>query len=305
MVQRTAIFLLVFIFVIDFGVSSNVTVKTLVGCTIADLRRINDEYKSRDAADWSISFQFLNCNLTTLPNGFFDHVPNIHSIEIDNSNVSSVANFALRGMQQLRKLSITNNSNLKRCQPWAANNLDKLTHLHLISNGLSELDTFALRFYPKLTTLFLANNLIEDIPVGFFDFTLEIETLDLSGNRLHRTEAFTFKALLRLAHLNLENNKIDYIDPYTFTTTAHLQVLKLNGNQIVSLSSMVFYNLAWLEHLNLSGNALGEYGFEDNTFHQSSALKVLDISRNSLIGLHGDALNGLKSLKVGGNRKFS
>lgn len=302
--QRPELFILLILLAHSYRaeVTNGVESKELSNCTIDDLRNINgDQQKSNKSIGPPKSFKFSNCDLPTLPNAFFVDVPNIQSLEFHHSNISSIGDFALSGMHELKKLSITNNSHLLQFESWSAHNLENLIELNLCDNGIQKLNSFALRRYSKLSSLNLAKNFITIIPVGFFDFTLSIETLDLSENQLQRMESYTFKALLRLKHLNLENNKISNIDPYAFTTTAHLETLRLNGNQIGTLDasdSTIFYNLAHLQYLNLSGNALAEYDIDDDTFHQNAALKVLDISHNSLIGLRANSLNGLKSLEV-------
>lgn len=273
---------------------------TLTNCTVDDLRNINDEYEPVKLGKWhlSVSFVFSDCNLTSLPDGFFVNVPNSKALEFINSNISTIGPFAFRGLTKLETLTIAFNRNLTQFDSWTPYNMDKLIVLDLHHNGIRDLVTFALRRYPKLVRLDLRENFISEIPVGFFDFSLNIETLDLAKNSLQRIESSTFKALLRLADINLAHNQIDYIDSYAFTTTTRLRTLRLNGNRMTTINSMVFYNLARLEYLNLSENALEDYALEEDAFQQNTKLLHLDVSHNAMISIQTYALSGLKALEV-------
>lgn len=272
---------------------------TLTNCTVDDLRNINDEYEPVQLGKWqlSVSFMFTDCNLTTLPDGFFANVPNAKAIEFINSSISTIGPFAFRGLTKLETLTITFNPNLMQLETWTPYNMDKLIELNLHHNGIHDLVTFALRRYPKLVRLDLRNNFISEIPVGFFDFSLNIESLNLATNSLQRIESSTFKALLRLIELNLAHNQIDYIDSYAFTTTTRLKTMRLNDNRLTTINSMIFYNLARLEYLNLSDNAIKDYGLEEDAFLNTKLIH-LDVSHNAMISIQTYALSGLKALKV-------
>lgn len=298
--QRPVIaFILLFGHLLGISVAAS-DVNFIQNCTVDDLRNINDEYKSMPVgkSPLTLNFVFSDCNLDTITEGVFVNIPSIQSLRFMKSNISAINTDAFSSLKNLMVLSIIGNPNLINLQSWTAISLDKLNELHLQHNGIHDLNTFALRRYPKLIRLNLKDNAIDDIPNGFFDFSLNIEHLNLASNSLQRIESFTLKALLRLVDLNLEYNEIEYIDSYAFTTTMRLKQLRLNGNQLTSINSMVFYNLNRLEYLNISENKLSDYALEEDAFEQNVNLIHLDVSYNSMIGIHAYALSGLRGLQV-------
>lgn len=297
--QKSIIALLVISYFLWIPVTSN-DVNFITNCTIDDLRNINDEYKSASTgkSPLTLNYVFSYCNLSQITEYIFVNVPNIKSLEFIDSNISAISPNAFNHLNKLEILSITGNTNLTDLQSWTGYNLDKLIELNLQQNKIHHLDVFALRRYTKLVRLNLQENFIDDIPIGFFDFSINIENLNLASNSLQIIESFTLKALLRLVDLNLEYNKINYIDSYAFTTTTRLKTLRLNGNKLTTINSMVFYNLNRLEYLNMSENILEDYALEEDAFEQNLHLIHLDLSHNSLIGIHAYSLNGLKGLEV-------
>lgn len=281
----------------------NAVTKVFSDCTLTDLLNIDKQHEPNPKVTESFVFNYVfeNCNVPTLPNGFFKHVPKVRSMEFININLSAIEPFALNDLNDLEVLTICKNQNLTQLKMYSRNNLINLRELNVGNNNLRILDTYALRRYTKLIKLNLDNNALTEIPVGFFDFSLSIEILNFAHNSLKRIDAYTFKPLLHLLELNLAHNKITYIDRFAFTTTTRLNVLHLNGNQISTLDTMVFHNLASLTYLNLSENALDHKSFEEDIFIQNSKLLHLDISHNSLGIIHTNLLKGLRDLEVGNN----
>lgn len=303
MVQRPLALIVLFAFVFDCVNTvhiENAAIESIKNCTSSDLERINKKHKSKSDQNFAnpMHYLFINCNIPILSNEFFIHVPNVHSIEFRDANISEIEPFALSGLNELEVLTVIGNSNLNRLKTYATHNLINLRELNLNNNGIQILDTYALRHYSKLQQLDLDKNNLTEIPVGFFDFSLSIKILNLAGNLLTRIDSFTFKPLLQIIDLNLSHNRISYIDPYSFSTTARLEILRLNGNQISTLDSMIFYNLAHLVYLNLSENALCNEIFEPNIFQQNFNLLNLDISRNAITTLPMHIFSELRALEV-------
>lgn len=286
-------------------------VKIISNCTLDDLRNINDGHKLAEPSESTstpspppsqplikLNLVFEDCDLPTLPDPILVDVPSVQSVNLTHSNLSTISPYALSGLKTLESLIVVANPNLTLLQSWTPHNIVGLIELDLHGNGISELDTLALRRYPQLSNLNLSTNFIQEIPVGFFDFSLNIDTLDLSANLLRRIESNTFKALSRLANINLAYNQINFIDSYAFTTVTRLKRLHLNGNQISTIDSVVFYNLARLQHLDLNSNALDEGSIEKEAFLQNSHLLTLDISNNSFSTIHTTTLGGLTALQV-------
>lgn len=304
MVQRTLALLIVsfafFLNCLNAVHIGNAAIESIENCTLSDLERIDKQHKSHSKQNFAnpVHYIFINCKISILPNAFFIHVPNVHSIEFRDGNISELEPFALSGLNDLEVLTIVGNANFNQLKTYATHNLINLRELNLNNNGIQTLDTYALRHYSKLQQLDLDKNNLTEIPIGFFDFSLSIKIVNLAGNLLTRIDSFTFKPLLQLIDLNLSQNRISYIDPYSFSTMARLEILRLNGNQISTLDSMVFYNLAHLEYLNLSENTLNNETIENNIFQQNVNLLNLDISHNAITTLPMNIISELRPLEV-------
>lgn len=292
-------FIVIIILNINYLIAARIAsseTKSLINCTLDDLRDINEQYQK--SVSLSLSFVFTQCDLPMIPDAFLVNVSGLQSIDFQSSSITSLSGNALSGLTKLKVLRIVDSPNLTQIQQWTTENLNNLNILDLQNNHISTLDENALRHYPNLKCLNLQVNHIGEIPVGFLSISFQLETLNLAENALQRIESDTFKALLHLIDLDLAYNQIHFIDPYAFTTTTLLQTLRLNGNQIKTINSMVFFNLDRLKLLNLSENALSSYALDEDSFKQNTQLQHLDLSYNEMYSIIPNVLTGLRSLQV-------
>ena len=253
------------------------------------------------------------CKLAGLPNDFFDHVPNVHTIILDRNQLISLPE-SINSTAWLEYLSVASNSltelsldfsrlvNLKRLD-LHGNNLknipsriwqsNSLTSLNLSSNFLMEFPdpptSFeALPLALSLSELYLADNRFKTESLYNLNGLTNLTILNLSCNEIVDLEE-NLNEMHRLAEFYVSDNEItrlpDDIDKWT-----NLRILHLNGNRFMSLSFDLCRNQQ-LEVLDVSGNNL-KYNISNYPYDWNWAwnveLKYLNISDNRRLEIKPD-----------------
>lgn len=184
---------------------------------------------------------------------------------------------AFHRMSSLRSL-IVSNSNLSHFQPRWFSGMDnnRIAFVDVSSNQLQDLQ-LEQRTLPMLQQLNLSGNSIHTISLRDFD---TLETLNLNGNQLQSLDFL--QQFRQLKNLYAENNDIKHVRAMDFQR--HLPTLEhvsLAINFISQIDSSSFDQLTNLRYLNLSHNSLrGLHFFTILT--QLTKLEVLDMSFNEL-----------------------
>ena len=215
------------------------------------------------------------CKLAGLPNDFFNHVPNVHTIILDRNQLISLPE-SINSTAWLEYLSVASNSLNE-----VALNFSRLVNLKRLDLHGNNLKTIPSEIWqsPSLASLNLSSNfLIEfpDPPTSFeaLPLALSLSELYLADNRFKTESLYNLSGLTNLTILNLSCNEIvdleenlnemhrlvefyvsdneitslpDEIDKWT-----NLRILHLNGNRFMSLSFDLCRNQQ-LEVLDVSG----------------------------------------------------
>lgn len=182
-----------------------------------------------------------------ISSGFFQQVPQIKEISLLNCELYSYSSESFRGLIELQSLQIYGSSffglNVNFFQ-----DLNKLQHLYLDSNGIEQLPTMLLP--QNLETLSLRNNSLRFITGNTFKQQTLLKYLYLSENEIEHVSKKAFENLKNLKYLQLQNNKIK-----TFTAThlegpKNLTLFDISNNEIPILDNEIFDALADLHYFN-------------------------------------------------------
>ncbi|KJH45275.1 leucine Rich repeat-containing domain protein [Dictyocaulus viviparus] len=187
---------------------------------------------------------------------------------------------------------------------------DVLESIDLSWNHIKVLPT---RLFPysvsSVTHLHLESNMIADLePLEFMNYT-RLQTLNLASNKIRHLRDGVFAGIYEFSSLLLSNNSIETVGPEVFADLS-IGVVDLSYNELAEIP-MAIGRLFSLKKINLSHNnikwAFGFYfffhGFQfhhflifrldfnyadsgleslSDTLSQASAVRLLDVSRNSL-----------------------
>ncbi|XP_058821292.1 carboxypeptidase N subunit 2-like isoform X2 [Topomyia yanbarensis] len=262
---------------------------SLQACYVEDLRNI------REYSQNPLSVIISHCFLQELPNAIFIRFSDLKTLEICDSRLNNLQDFALNGLRSLEVLNFARN-NLTAVKSWSDHNLYSLLSLDLRRNQLKTINTQSFKRFPNLTKLNLAGNLISEIPEGTLQVVPHLKCVNLARNLLTSIEETTLKGLTKLTHAFFNHNQITYIDFFAFIGNSHLKSLQLQENQISIFETDLLSNLPRLAFLNISHNLLEKV--TENTFKRSADLRLLDLSYNKIENFHEDSLKGLSSLEV-------
>lgn len=228
-------------------------------------------------------FLDLSANsLSSLESGNFISQKALKVLILNNNRISALDSGCFQGLENLRILTMSSNS-LKGI---SRNSLTPLKHLEKLDISRNELISEALH------------------PLAFDSLKHNLKTLDLSHNRMSFLPEKTFYGLSNLSSLNLAFNGIGRSEEEegvlrnnSFVHLTSLTELNLESNQIHSLQSHTFLGLEnSLESLDLSSNHLEI--IPTTALSILSKLSRLSISRNRIIVLTNNCLQGLSDLKT-------
>lgn len=224
---------------------------SLSDCNIDDLRNIS----SLNADPHEIVIH--NCHLyTDLPNALFIRFHKLRILEITESHLKNIGDFAFNGLNELRILNLGRN-NITFVRTWTNENLESLHTLDLRRNAITEVHKFAFTRYSKLLKLNLVANHISSLPDELFRSIPLLKHLNLGKNNLKSIDSHTFKHLHKLIHLELKHNEIEFIEDESFVGLTHMKVLHLQVmygkdtfliEKVSSLCSYIVYGL-WLIYM--------------------------------------------------------
>ena len=173
----------------------------------------------------------LNINgnrLTAIPEAV-GSLRNLHTLDLGDNLINSLANMPVRRLQHLYGLRLVNNK--------ITGNISKATFVDL----------------PSLKVLNLAKNGINHIEAGAFDSNLKLQAVRLDSNFLNSVKGL-FENLPNLDWLNVSANNIDVFD-YHFVPPSLLW-LGLHNNRITELGNSLGRHDLKLEILDVSFNKL-------------------------------------------------
>ncbi|XP_055596813.1 protein artichoke [Uranotaenia lowii] len=258
-------------------------------CYVEDLRNI------REYTQNPLNVTINHCFLQELPNAIFIRFTDLQILEISDSRLNHLQDYALNGLKNLEVLNFSKN-NLTSIKSWSDHDLEQLQTLDIRKNLVKSINSQSFKRYPNLAKLILSNNFLTTIPEGTFSEVPHLRYLSLGRNLLTSIEEHTLKGLSKLTHVSFHHNQISYVDFFAFIGNSHLKHLQLQGNQISIFETDLLSNLPRLAFLNISHNYLEQVG--ENTFKKNADLRTLDLSFNRIERFQEDSLKGLVSLEV-------
>nr|XP_036216107.1 insulin-like growth factor-binding protein complex acid labile subunit [Bactrocera oleae] len=219
----------------------------------------------------------VTCNISTLPNAYFTRFTSLSALEVRESGLAKIGDYALNGLEQLQWLVLPWNY-ITNIRPWSQTPLKALHTLDLEGNAVKTLSAESFMRYPNLHYLSLAHNMLERISNDAFTHLPHLRQLNLAHNRIAVIESLYFRGMQHLAHLSLQHNAIERVAADSFETNAHLRSLRLDGNKLRDLDFLRS------KHLNLSSNAL--HLLAASCLDKLINLEAIDLSANNLTQLH-------------------
>lgn len=175
-----------------------------------------------------------SCHLDELPNALFIRFQKLRVLEITESQLQTISDYAFNGLHSLQVLNLSRN-NLTTVKNWSDGKLEAVHLLDLRRNAISSLHKFAFKHLPNLVKLNLAVNHISDIPDELFRFVPTLKYLNLAKNNIKSIHSHTFKHLHKLMHLELKHNQIEFIDADSLVGSTHLKTLHLQVTFILTM----------------------------------------------------------------------
>lgn len=210
------------------------------------------------------------CHIDELPNALFIRFEKLRILEITESQLLAISDFAFNGLRSLQVLNLSRN-NLTVVKTWSDRALESLHILDLRRNAIATLHKYAFKHYPGLLKLNLAVNHISEIPDELFRFVPSLKYLNVGKNNLKSIYSYTFKHLHKLIHLELKHNQIEFIAADAFVGSTHLKVLHLQ----VQLSDQI-------------GNIdMRSVTFNENYFRLCRKIKSVHLTRTWCRTCHG------------------
>lgn len=256
-----------------------------------------------------------SCKLAGLPADFFSFLPNVHTIILDDNQLTRLPE-STSSASWLEVLSAANNC--LNCLDLQFGRLNNLKRLDLHGNNLRSLPEDIWQS-PSLQVLNLTSNFLNaglpDAPLSFDALPLSQSLLELhmADNGMDSDALMALSPLHSLTILNLSLNKIVdceehlnrmsrlielYLSDNDLTALpddfdrffSSLKILHLNGNRFMTLSADLC-RLSALEVLDVSGNNL-KYNISNWSFDWNWAwnveLKWLNLSDNPKLEIRAD-----------------
>jgi len=232
------------------------------------------------------------------------HLPQLHSLEVDVSEISS---FPAGLLSKLGAVSLLRLSVIRSASTDAS---EYRLRLPTSAEG-----TFATSNSSLLSMLFLSDLGVEELPLKTFDGLTRLGFLFVNDNRLRSLPAGLFDDLCQLSSLSLARNRFVDVEDLSLSRSGQprplrcgrglvsLRLLDLHGNRLRRLRSGAFQSLSSVVEINLSGNELSVA--DAGAFSGLVELRALYIDANRLITVTPamfDGLMGLTTLDMSYNR---
>lgn len=181
-----------------------------------------------------------NENAKYLPSNIGTSFPNLESINVINTPLSTINRKVFENMPNLNDLTLSKN----KIKAFEHDTFDDL---------------------PELEELNLSENLLENLEDEVFYKLKNLRFLHLGNNNLHYIHPKMFKFMPNLHTLSVDNNNLSVLDPQLFKNNPNLQMLYFDHNSIETLNPKMFDKLKMLMTVSLKGNNCidGSFNFED------------------------------------------
>lgn len=242
----------------------------------------------------------VDCNMGSIPEYTFNIRDTAGmectfvSIDLSDSNVTSLALHSFAGQANLRKLELRTNL-IKKLLPGTFFELKELEHLDLSYNILSVVEARTFEGLVHLTSLNLEGNGITNVEKFAFQDLENLQVLNLNQNLLTSLDAEMFAGLVSLESFSIKANKITVINRYTFDNFTYLENLNLDENKIQKFPRDLLVLTNKIKILHLSFNPVGSLIFNNIT---SKSLEELYFEKCSIIDIKEQLFSNIPSLRI-------
>lgn len=172
---------------------------------------------------------FMNCEMNSLPNGFFAAYSGLEVLDLSNLKLQTFSTEVIDDIGSLNNLTASFN-NLTEVPLIPSSN--ELTHLDLSGNSIV-LNTLSFKNFELLVDLRLGNNGLRYLPEGIFRYQEHLEFVDLSNNRMTSIDMKEFLPSFKsLKILQLDDNELNKLSELPGTLFMNLDFLSLENNLI-------------------------------------------------------------------------
>ncbi|KFD72722.1 hypothetical protein M514_01849 [Trichuris suis] len=220
----------------------------------------------------------------------------LESLDLNDNDFEAIPIAALRGLKQLRHLSLANNKIFSVSSNTFASfaSRDRLRSLDLSGNFIQQLHPMATAALARLEDLNLQRNNFMDVPLPAIQkHSSTLKNLDLALNYFSKMPRPGLQ-LPQLISLSLEYNRIDSLPAWMFEGTPNLLYLYLRGNKLQRLDPKAFCNIRELQYLSL-----GDFGVKRLNAEMLQCLpdlSRLDVTDGSLENIEIGALQKMPNL---------
>lgn len=167
-------------------------------------------------------------------NAFFQQMPQLQIISIQNCGVLNIAENTFSGLSQLNTLRL-NGVAIPKLTSYVFSGLGNLGTLEWVSSGIEHISTNALP--SSLWSLTLRNNSIGFVSRNMFSKSISLSHLDLSDNNITIVSQNAFSNVWTLRYLYLQNNKIKTFTRKHLEGNKGLLELDISDNKIADITN--------------------------------------------------------------------
>ncbi|KJH49997.1 leucine Rich repeat-containing domain protein [Dictyocaulus viviparus] len=230
-------------------------------------------------------------------NDLFVDVPQLEELNLNDCQISSIANLSLNDVAQLRHLGLANN-NLRTIPTQELQQLTHLAVLDLSGNDISEVGACAF-CSNNISKLDLSHNRLGLVKQPFHVDAfrnIPLKELDLSFNHMNEFHSSSLGwAQEGLRTLNMAGNSLGGFHSDITATLSSLLSLNMAFNNIEHIPLAFPPQYYHLTALNISGNTLTY--IPENLPYLLPSLKEFDISRNKFTTLTQPAIDYINELE--------
>lgn len=186
---------------------------------------------SEDDFDQVLQVKFKSSNIAVVPNEIFHKFQSLQIFDASHSNVKNLNTLTFNNAAHLHSIFLQNNQ-LTSIGSYVFVHTKQLEVLDLANNKISHIEQLAFNSLTNLKRLSLSNNRIKSIEEYTFRPLKSLKWIWLENNEITMISSETFTAENHELHgILAKNNAIESISPFVLDNLASLRFLDLSGNK--------------------------------------------------------------------------
>ncbi|XP_004364154.2 hypothetical protein CAOG_03315 [Capsaspora owczarzaki ATCC 30864] len=243
------------------------------------------------------SINLKNSQVSSIADNAFETLTSLTSLDISNTRLTSISGSTFAGLSALPKLYLAGNP-IESISDHAFSHLGAVTELSLSYRPNATVGPLAFNgITPMLRTLKLPISELNSLSSQLFAAVPRLELLDLSSSPLTLIPTGAFTYLSALSELDAANAQISNVAPNAFSGLESLRKLSLYGNPLSTLPSHTYAGLGALNTLYFGGKH-PIWSVQSNAFAQLPALRTLSLSLMPNTTIAPDAFVGLQGVTM-------